>query len=75
MAYGKDLIDKIQSNKSKDGNELILEQTKGTLKGSAIGLFLGLYIGYSRNYSLLMSAFIGAAIGGIVTRAFISKNK
>jgi len=73
MAYGKDMLDKLKSNKSKDGNELILEQTKGALKGSAIGLFLGLYIGYSRKYNLLTSALIGAAIGGIATKILISK--
>lgn len=73
MSYGKNMLDKLKSNKNKDGNELILEQTKGTYIGSAIGLFLGLYIGHSRNYSLLFSGFIGATIGGLVTRAFITK--
>ncbi len=73
MAFGKDMLDKLKSNKSKDGNEYLLEQTKGTYIGSAIGLALGLYIGYSRNYSLLFSAFIGATVGGLVTRAFINK--
>ena len=73
MSYGKDMLDKLKSNKNKDGNELILEQTKGTYIGSAIGLFFGLYIGYSRKYSLVFSAFIGATIGGLVTKAFITK--
>jgi hypothetical protein len=73
MAYGKEMLDRLSSNKGKDGNDLILEQTKGTYIGSAIGLALGLYIGYSRNYSLLFSAFIGATIGGLVTKAFITK--
>jgi uncharacterized membrane protein YeaQ/YmgE (transglycosylase-associated protein family) len=73
MAFGKDMLDKLKTNKSKAGNELILEQTKGTFIGSAIGLALGLYVGYSRNYSLLFSAFIGATIGGLVTKAFITK--
>jgi hypothetical protein len=73
MAFGKDMLDKLKTNKKKDGNEVILEQTKGTFIGSGIGLALGLYIGYSRNYSLLFSAFIGATIGGLVTRAFIKK--
>jgi len=73
MAYGKDLLDKLQSNKTKDGDELILEQTRGTFVGAGIGMLVGLYIGYSRNYSLLMSAFIGATLGGFVTRAFIKK--
>lgn len=73
MAYGKEMLDRLSSNKGKDGNDLILEQTKGTYIGSAIGLFLGLYIGYSRKYSLVFSAFIGATIGGLVTRALIKK--
>lgn len=73
MGYGKDMLDKLKSNKEKNGNEVLLEQTKGTYIGSAIGLALGLYIGYSRNYSLLFSAFIGATIGGLVTRGFITK--
>lgn len=73
MAFGKDMLDKLKTNKSKDGNKLILEQTKGTFVGSAIGLGLGLYIGYTRNYSLLFSAFIGATIGGLVTKVFIKK--
>jgi hypothetical protein len=73
MALGKDMLDKLKTNKNKDGNEVLLEQTKGTYIGSAIGLALGLYIGYSRNYSLLFSAFIGATIGGLVTKAFITK--
>jgi len=28
MAYGKDMLDKLKSNKSKDGNELILNKPK-----------------------------------------------
>ena len=72
-SYGKDMLDKIQSNKNKDGNELLLEKTRGTLTGSAVGLFIGLYFAHSRNSSLLMGAFIGASIGGIITRLLISK--
>lgn len=75
MLYGKDMLDKLKSNKNKDGNQILLEQTKGTLTGSAIGLFLGLYLAHSRKSSLLMGAFIGASIGGIITRIFITKNK
>ena len=72
MAYGKEMLDKLVSNKNKDGNKVILEQTKGAYIGSAIGLFLGLYIGYSRKYSLLMSAFVGTIAGGLITRAFLT---
>ena len=75
MTYGQDMLDKLKSNKGKDGNELILEQTKGTFTGSAIGLLVGLYIGHSRSYNLVMSAFIGAALGGLITRVFISEKK
>lgn len=73
MPLGKEMLDKLKTNKSKDGNQIILEQTKGTFIGSAIGLGLGLYIGYTRNYSLLFSAFIGATIGGLITKGFINK--
>jgi len=73
MSYGQDLLDKLKSNKAKNSNDIINEQTKGTYTGSAIGLLVGLYIGYSRNWSLLMSAGIGALIGGLVTRGFITK--
>jgi len=73
MSYGKDLLDKLKSNKSKSNSQIIDEQTRGTYTGSAIGLLVGLYIGYSRNWSLLMSAGIGALVGGFVTKAFISK--
>jgi hypothetical protein len=75
MTYGKDMLDKLKSNKSKDGNELILEQTRGTFTGSAIGLLVGLYISHSRKYNLVMGAFIGAALGGLITRVFISEKK
>lgn len=71
MNYGKDLLDKIKSNKGKSNSEIINEQTKGTYTGSAIGLLVGLYIGYSRKWSLLMSAGIGAIIGGLATRILI----
>lgn len=72
-SYGKDMLDKIVSNKNKDGNDIILEQTRGSLKGGAIGLFLGLYIAHSRNFNFVISGAVGAIIGGLVTRAFISK--
>jgi len=75
MAYAQDMLDKLQSNKDKDGNELILEQTKGTFTGSAIGLFLGLYFAHKRNSNLVIGAFIGAALGGLVTRVFIAQKK
>jgi uncharacterized protein YcfJ len=75
MDYGKNLLDKVQSNKDKDGNKLILEQTEGTFTGSAIGLFLGLYIGYSRNYSLLISGVVGALVGGFITKKLITDKK
>jgi hypothetical protein len=73
MLYGKDMLDKIKSNKNADGNKIILENTKGTLTGSAIGLFVGLYIGYSRNYSLLLSGVVGALLGGVVSKFVINK--
>jgi hypothetical protein len=73
MLYGKDMLDKIKSNKNADGNKIILENTKGTLTGSAIGLFVGLYIGYSRNYSLLVSGVVGALIGGAISKLVINK--
>jgi len=73
-SYGKDMLDKITSNKNKDGNQLILEQTRGALKGSAIGLFLGLYIAHSRNFNLVVGASVGAILGGLVTKFFISKD-
>jgi hypothetical protein len=73
MSYGKELLDKLKSNKSKSNSEIIDEQTRGTYTGSAIGLLVGLYIGYSRNWSLLMSAGVGALVGGLVTKAFIKK--
>ena len=75
MAYGQDMLDKIKSNKDKDGNELILEKTKGTFTGSAIGAGIGLYIAYSRQYSLLMGAFLGATIGGLLTSVFLNDKK
>ena len=75
MAYGQDMLDKLKSNKDKDGNELILEKTKGTFTGSAIGMGVGLYIAYSKESSLLMGAFIGAAIGGLLTNFFITPKK
>lgn len=73
MIYGKDMLDKLKSNKNADGNKIILENTKGTLTGSAIGLFMGLYIGYSRSYSLLVSGIVGALVGGAVSKFFINK--
>ena len=73
MSYGSNLLDKIKTNKQKDGNEILKEQTEGALVGSAIGLFLGLMIGYNRKYNLLFSGFIGAMAGGLITKAFISK--
>jgi hypothetical protein len=74
MIYGKDMLDKIKSNKNSDTNKVILDNTKGTLTGSAIGLFVGLYIGYSRNYSLLASGVIGLLVGGAVSKFLIKKN-
>jgi hypothetical protein len=71
--YGKDMLDKLKFNKSRDGNDIILEQTQGTYIGSAIGLFCGLYIAHQRKSSLLMGAFVGAIIGGLATRTFIRK--
>lgn len=75
MSYGKDMLDKLNFNKNRDGNKLILEKTKGTFTGGAIGLIVGLYIGHSRNYNLLTSAFIGASLGGLITNFLINKNK
>jgi uncharacterized protein YcfJ len=71
MAYGKEMLDKLKSNKEKDGNKIILEQTEGTFTGSAIGLFLGMYIGHTRGYSLLISGVVGALIGGFLTKHLI----
>jgi outer membrane lipoprotein SlyB len=73
--FGQDMLDKIRSNKGKDANEIILEQTKGTLTGSGIGLLIGLYIGFSRNYNMFFSGVVGALAGGLISKAFISKNK
>jgi hypothetical protein len=42
MSYAKDMLDKITTNKEKDGNSLIIEKTRGTYTGTAIGAFLGL---------------------------------
>lgn len=72
-SFGKDMLDKITANKSKDGNDLILEQTKGSLTGAAIGLFLGMYLAHTRNMSLVIGGATGAILGGLITRAFISK--
>lgn len=73
--YGQDMLDKITSNKNKSANDIILEQTKGTLKGSGIGLLVGLYIGYSRKYNMLFSGLVGALSGGLISKFFISKDK
>jgi hypothetical protein len=73
MSYGKDMLDKLTSNKTKDASQVIKESTEGTYIGSAIGMGIGLYIGYSRNYSLLMSAFVGAMAGGLITRIMINR--
>jgi outer membrane lipoprotein SlyB len=73
--YGQDMLDKRNYNKSKDDNQIILEQTKGTFKGSAIGLLVGLYIGYSRKYNMFLSGVIGAISGGLVSKIFIGKDK
>lgn len=73
--YGQEMLDKLKSNKNKDANEIILEQTKGTLKGSGIGLLVGLYIGYSKQYNMFLSGVVGALVGGLVSKVFISKNK
>lgn len=75
MSYAKDMLDKIKTNKDKDGNELILEKTKGTFTGSAIGMGIGLYLAYSRKSSLVMGAFLGAALGGLITSVFITPKK
>jgi hypothetical protein len=75
MKYGQEFLDRLRSNKTKDPNKVILDQTKGTLTGSAIGLTIGLFIGYSRNYNLLMSAFLGALVGGVITRISLPKDK
>ena len=72
--YGQDLLDKINTNKTKSGNEIIKEQTKGTLTGSAIGLFLGLYFAHSRNFSLVIGAGVGALIGGFITKQILKKD-
>jgi hypothetical protein len=73
--YGQDMLDKIASNKDKNANDIILEQTKGTFKGSAIGLLVGLYIGYSRKYNMFLSGVVGALGGGLISKFFISKDK
>ena len=75
MSYASDMLDRIKTNKDKDGNELILEKTKGTFTGSAIGAGVGLYIAYSRHWSLLMGAFLGATIGGLLTSVFLTDKK
>ena len=72
-SFGKDMLDKINSNKTKDGNEIIKEQARGSLNGAAIGLFLGLYFAHTRNLSYVVSGAVGAIIGGLVTRAFIKQ--
>lgn len=72
--YGQELLDKINTNKTKSGNDVIKEQTEGTLKGSAIGLFLGLYFAHTRNFSLVIGASVGALIGGFITKQFIKKD-
>jgi dihydroxyacetone kinase len=73
--YGQDMLDKLASNKNKSANDIILEQTKGTLRGSGIGLLVGLYLGYSRQYNMFLSGVVGALVGGLVSRVFISKDK
>jgi outer membrane lipoprotein SlyB len=74
MVNGREMLDRLKSNKTKDGNKIILENTKGTLTGSAIGLFVGLYIGKTRDYPLLISGVLGALAGGLVSKFFINKN-
>jgi uncharacterized membrane protein len=69
--YGQDLLDKINVNKNKDANDIIKEQTKGTIRGSAIGLFLGLYFAHTRNFSLVIGAGVGALVGGFITKQFL----
>lgn len=71
MQYGKTLIEKINTNKSKSETDIVREMTTGTYVGAGIGMAVGLVIGYSRKYNLLFSAFIGASIGGIVTKFLI----
>lgn len=78
MAIGQEMLDKIEnlkSNKKKDGNKIILEQTEGTLTMSAIGLFLGLYVGYSRGYNLLFSGVVGALALGFISKQLIERKK
>lgn len=73
MNYGEELLNKLQSNKSKSDVKRIADETEGTLIGSGIGAMVGLFIGYQRKQNLLMSAFIGAALGGITSKIFIRK--
>jgi hypothetical protein len=74
MAYGKEMLDKIMSNKEKDGNKVILDKIQGAYTGAGIGLFLGLYFAYTRKYNMLMGGVIGALVGGLITKTLISKN-
>ena len=76
MAYGKEMLDKIKSNKEMDVNKRILEHTEGSLVGAGIGLILGLTIGYSRKYNLVASGLVGVLLGGFISRQLIIfKNK
>lgn len=76
MAYGKEMLDKIKSNKEMDVNKRILEHTEGSLVGAGIGLIVGLSIGYSRKYNLVASGLVGILIGGFISRQLIIfKNK
>jgi len=76
MAYGKEMLDKIKSNKEMDVNKRILEHTEGSLVGAGIGLIVGLSIGYSRKYNLVASGLVGILLGGFISRQLIIfKNK
>ena len=67
MKYGSDMLDKLKSNKNKNGKILNLEKNRGVLIGSGIGLGIGIYIAYSRGYSLILAGIIGASIGGLIS--------
>ena len=71
--YAKEVLDKLKSNKSKDGNKLLLEETRGSLVGAGIGLFLGLYFAHTKNMNMFVSGAVGAIVGGLLTKTLINK--
>lgn len=73
MLYPKDIIEGIQKDKAKSGNDVIMERTKGTATGSIIGGTVGLIYAFVAKKSFLVFGILGVLAGGFVTHSFISK--